>query len=187
MEPCPVEAYSSTPKDWKIHITILKKCRKEKNVTLNAETIHVWTNKKLHCGKVLWKPSPDMDLVLSLTKISGHENVTMCWLFKKSFETYMEICRKRKFPVSGKLFWKTDNQLNCFVNIDNNAIVYLNFFEKHNGKRFLTLLFMCKQIESWSFKNFYGLTAKTFFSRLKHRNQIVRKTFKAFTENWFKL
>ena len=161
LEPCPVEAYSSTPKDWKIHITILKKCRKEKNVTLNAETIHLWTNKKLHCGKVLWKPSPDMDLVLSLTKISGHENVTMCWLFKKSFETYMEICRKRKFPVSGKLFWKTGNQLNCFVNIDN-AIVYLHIFEKHNDKRFLTFT-MCKQIESWSFKNFYGLTAKTFF------------------------
>lgn len=138
-----------------------------------AEATLVWTNKKLHCGQVLWKPSPDMDLVLSLTKISGHENVTMCWLFKKSFETNLEICRKRKIPVCGKLFWKTDNQLNCFVNIDNNAIVYLHFFEKHNGKRFLTLLFMCKQIESWKaevLKNFYGLTAKTFL-HLKHGNQ----------------
>lgn len=116
------------------------------NTCVDKQEITLWKSSLKTFTR--YGPSPKLD-------------VTMCWLFKKSFETNLEICRKRKSPVSGKLFWKTGSQLNCFVNIDN-AIVYLHIFEKHNDKRFLTFT-MCKQIESWSFKNFYGLTAKTFF------------------------
>lgn len=65
-----------------------------------------------------------------------------------------KYAEKGKFPMSGKLFWKTDKQLNCFVNIDNNAIVYLHFFEKHTGKRFLTLCSCVNKLKAEVLKTF---------------------------------